>query len=57
MKSVSNVNSFSGEMIRALLNIYYGCKDVSDSVNQLQKTPPIVGIARIPFCGFAGPKQ
>lgn len=57
MKSVSNVNLFSGEMIRALLNIYYGCKDVSDSVNRLQKTPPIVGIARIPFCGFAGPKQ
>lgn len=57
MKSVSNVNSFSGEMIRALLNIYYGCKDVLDSVNRLQKTPPIVGIGRIPFCGFAGPKQ
>lgn len=38
MKSVSNVNSFSREMICAVLNIYYGCKDVSDSVNRLQKT-------------------
>lgn len=38
MKSVSNVNSFSREMICAVLNIYYGCKNVSDSVNRLQKT-------------------
>lgn len=56
MKSVSNVNSFSREMICAVLNIYYGCKDVSDSVNRLQKTTPIVGIARIPFCGFCRAK-